>query len=95
VATPLGGAARGWPAPPGGVGLWLLPSLSPSGCFHLLIKYEFLGIFLELPIFRNMVSGRSFFQQNPDSGSKFSNNHQTCENRENNIIIISKYKIYQ
>jgi hypothetical protein len=48
VATPLGGAARGWPAPPGGVGRWLLPSLSPSGYFCLLMKYEFLGIFLEL-----------------------------------------------
>jgi hypothetical protein len=56
VATPLGGAARGWPTPPGGVGPWLLPSLSPSGYFRLLVKYEFLGIFLELLIFRNMVS---------------------------------------
>jgi hypothetical protein len=50
VATPLGGAARAWPMPPGGVGLWLLPLLSPSGYFRLLIKYEFLGIFLELLI---------------------------------------------
>jgi hypothetical protein len=48
--------ARGWPAPPGGVGLLLLLSLSPAGYFHLLVKYEFLGIFLELLIFRNMVS---------------------------------------
>jgi hypothetical protein len=56
VATPLGGVARGWPAPPGGVGPWLLPLLSPSGYFHLLMKYEFLGIFLEWLIFRNMVS---------------------------------------
>jgi hypothetical protein len=56
VATPLGGAARVWPVPPGGVGPWLLPSLSPSGYFRLLIKYEFLGIFLELLIFTNMVS---------------------------------------
>jgi hypothetical protein len=47
---------RAWPAPPGGVGPWLLPSLSPSGFFHLLMKYEFPGIFLELLIFRNMVS---------------------------------------
>jgi hypothetical protein len=54
MATPLGGAARGWPAPPGGVGPWLLPSLSPAGYFCLLMKYEFLGIFLELLIFRNM-----------------------------------------
>jgi hypothetical protein len=56
VATPLGGAAGGWATPPGGVGPWLLPSLSPSGYFCLLVKYEFLGIFLELLIFRNMVS---------------------------------------
>jgi hypothetical protein len=95
VATPLGGAARGWPAPPGGVGPRLLPYLSPSGYVRLLIKYEFLGIFLELPIFRIMVSWRSFFQQNPDSGSKSSNNHQTCKSRGNNISITSKYEIYQ
>jgi hypothetical protein len=48
-----------------------------------------------LLIFRNMVSWRSFFQQNPDSGSKFSNDHQTCKNRWNNISISSKYEIYQ
>jgi hypothetical protein len=95
VATPLGGVARGWPARPGGVGPWLLPLLSPSGYFRRLLKYEFLGIFLELLIFRNMVSRRSFFQQNPESGNKFSNNHQTCKNRGNNISIISKYEIYQ
>jgi hypothetical protein len=51
-----GGAARGWPAPPGGVGPLLLLSFSPSGYFHLLVIYEFLGIFLELLIFKNMVS---------------------------------------
>jgi hypothetical protein len=34
----------------------LLLSLSPSSYFGLLVKYEFLGIFLELLIFRNMVS---------------------------------------
>jgi hypothetical protein len=56
VATPLGDVARGWPAPPGGVGPLLLVLLSPSGYFRLLVKYEFLGIFLELLIFRNMVS---------------------------------------
>jgi hypothetical protein len=56
VATPLGGVAKGWPALPGGVGPRLLPSLSPSGYFHLLIKYEFLGIFLKLLIIINMVS---------------------------------------
>jgi hypothetical protein len=56
VATPLGGAARAWPAPPGGVGPRLLLSLSPSGYFCHMMKYEFLGIFLELLIFKNMVS---------------------------------------
>jgi hypothetical protein len=56
VATPLGGAARAWHAPPGGVGPWLLPSLSHFGYSRLLMKYEFLDIFLELLIFRNMVS---------------------------------------
>jgi hypothetical protein len=48
-----------------------------------------------LLIFRNMASWRSFFQQNPVSDSKFSNNHQTCKNRGNNISIISRYEIYQ
>jgi hypothetical protein len=56
VASPQGGATRGWPAPPGGVGPLLLLSLSPSGYFCLLVIYEFLGIFLELLIFKNMVS---------------------------------------
>jgi hypothetical protein len=51
-----GWRGRGWPAPPGGVGPQLLPSLSPSGYLCLLMKYEFLGIFLELLIFSNMVS---------------------------------------
>jgi hypothetical protein len=46
----------GLPAPPGGVGPWWLTSPSPSGYFRLLMKYEFLGIFLELLIFRIMVS---------------------------------------
>jgi hypothetical protein len=62
VATPLVGTARGWLVPPGGVGPLLLLSLSPSGYFRLLVKYEFLGIFLKLLIFRNMVSWRFFFQ---------------------------------
>jgi hypothetical protein len=44
VASPQGGAARGWPV------------LSPFGYFRLLVIYEFLGIFLKLLIFRNMVS---------------------------------------
>jgi hypothetical protein len=56
VASPQGGAARGWPATPGGVGPLLLLSLSPFGYFRLLVIYEFLGIFLEFFIFRNMVS---------------------------------------
>jgi hypothetical protein len=56
VASPQGGVARGWPAPPGGVGPLLLLLLSPSGYFGLLVIYEFLGIFLKLLIFRNMVS---------------------------------------
>jgi hypothetical protein len=51
-----GGHTTGWPAPPGGVGAWLLPSLSPFGYFHHLVKYDFLDNFLELLIFRNMVS---------------------------------------
>jgi hypothetical protein len=95
VASPQGGAASGWPAPPGGVGPLLLPSISPFRYFYLLVIYEFLGIFLELLIFRNMVFWRFFFQQNPDSGSMFSINHQTCKNRGNNISITSKYEIYQ
>jgi hypothetical protein len=48
-----------------------------------------------LLIFKNMMSWRSFFQQNPDSGNKSSNNHQTCKSRGNKISITSKYKIYQ
>jgi hypothetical protein len=77
------------------LGGYLPTSPHPSGYFCLLILYEFLGISLELLIFRNMVSWRFFFQQNPDSGSKSSNDHQTCKNRGNNISIISKYEIYQ
>jgi hypothetical protein len=95
VASPQGGVARGWPAPPSGMGPLLLLSLSPSGYFHFLVIYEFLGIFLELLIFKNMVSWWSFFQQNLDPGSKFSNNHQTCKSRGKTISITSKYEIYQ
>jgi hypothetical protein len=40
----------------GCVGPWWLTSPSPSGYFHLPAKYEFMGIFLELLVFRNMVS---------------------------------------
>jgi hypothetical protein len=42
--------------PPGGVGPRWLTSPSPSDYFHLPAKYEFMGIFLELLVFRNMVS---------------------------------------
>jgi hypothetical protein len=52
----IGGATRGRPAPPGGEPTLLLLSPPPSGYFRLLILYEFLGISLELLIFRNMVS---------------------------------------
>jgi hypothetical protein len=69
ATTPEGGAAQGWPVPPGGVGPWWLTSPSPSGYFRPLMKYELLGIFLELLIFRNMVPWWSFFQQNSNSGS--------------------------
>jgi hypothetical protein len=37
-------------------GPWWITSPSPSGYFRLPMKYEFLGIFLELLVFRNMVS---------------------------------------
>jgi hypothetical protein len=37
VASPQGGAARGGPAPPGGVAPLLLLSLPPSGYFCLLV----------------------------------------------------------
>jgi hypothetical protein len=56
VASPQGGAARGGLAPPFAVAPLLLLSLSPSGYLRLLVMYEFLGISLELLIFRNMVS---------------------------------------
>jgi hypothetical protein len=39
-----------------------------------------------------MVPWWSFFQQNPDSGSKSSNDHQTCENKGNNISITLNMK---
>jgi hypothetical protein len=56
VASPEGGAAKGGPAPPGGEPTLLLLSSPPFGYLRLLILYEFLGISLELLIFRNMVS---------------------------------------
>jgi hypothetical protein len=56
VASSKGSVARGGPTPPGGVALLLLLSLLPFGYFRLLVIYEFLGISLELLIFRNMMS---------------------------------------
>jgi hypothetical protein len=56
VASPQGGAAKGGPAPPGGVAALLLLPLPPSGYLRLLVIYEFLNFSLELLIFRNMVS---------------------------------------
>jgi hypothetical protein len=47
-----GGHTTGWR----GVGASLLPSLSPFGYFHHLVKYDLLDDFLELPIFSNLVS---------------------------------------
>jgi hypothetical protein len=90
-----GRCGQGGPTPPSGEPALLLLSPSPSGFFSLLVKYNFLVFFWNFLIFRNMVSLRSFFQQNPDSGSKSSNDHQTCKNRGNNISIISKCGIYK
>jgi hypothetical protein len=42
--------------PPGGVGPWWLTSPSSFGYFRLPAKYEFLGIFLELLDFINILS---------------------------------------
>jgi hypothetical protein len=52
----IGRRGQGWAHAPGGEPTLLLLSPPPSGYFRLLILYEFLGIFLELLIFRNMVS---------------------------------------
>jgi hypothetical protein len=87
AATQQAGMARGVPAPPVCVPALCLLSPPPSGFFSLLVKYNFLVFFWNLLIFQNMVSWRSFFQQNPDSGSKSSNDHQNS--------IISKCEIYQ
>jgi hypothetical protein len=95
AATQQAGAARGGPAPPMCVpALWFLSS-PPFGFLSLVANYNFLVFFWNFLIFRNMVSWRSFFQQNPDSGSKSSNDHETCKNRGNNINIISNCEIYQ
>jgi hypothetical protein len=84
ISQPPGGEAVLWPLSP-----------PPSGSFSLLAKYNFLVFFWNFLIFENMVSWWSFFQQNPYSGSKSCNDHQTCKNRGNNISIISKCEIYQ
>jgi hypothetical protein len=73
---------------------WLL-SPSPSGFRSLLVKYDFMLFFWNFPDLPKYGVLTVFFQQNPDSGSKSSNEHQTCKNRGNNISIISKYGIYQ
>jgi hypothetical protein len=65
---------------------WLLPSSDQIGTS---------GYFLIIHDLRKYCILTVLFQQNPDSGSEFSNNHQTCKNRRNNISIISKYEIYQ
>jgi hypothetical protein len=89
------GAARGQAAPPWCVGpSWLL-STPPSGFLSILGKYNFLVFFWNFPDLENMVPRWSLFQQNLDSGSKSSDDHQTCENKGNNISINSKYEIYQ
>jgi hypothetical protein len=89
------GAARGQAAPPvREAAPWLL-SLSPSGFRCLLVKYNFLVFLWNFPDLPKYGVLTVLFQQNPDSGSKSSNDHQTCKNRGNNISIISKYEIYQ
>jgi hypothetical protein len=51
-----GRRGQGWTRAPGGEPNLMLLSPPPSGYFCLLILYKFLGISLELSIFRNMVS---------------------------------------
>jgi hypothetical protein len=87
--------ARGQATPPVCVSaLWLL-SPPPSGFLSLPAKYNFLVFFWNFPDLSKYGVLTVLFQQNPDSGNKFSNDHQTCKNRGNNISIISKYEIYQ
>jgi hypothetical protein len=73
---------------------WLL-STPPSGFRSLLVKYNFLVFLWNCPDLPKYGVLTVLFQQNPDSGSKSSNDHQTCKNRGNNISINSKYEIYQ
>jgi hypothetical protein len=89
------GAARGQAAPPMcEAALWPL-STPPSGFRSLLVKYNFLVFFWYFPDLPKYGVLTVLFQQNPDSGSKSSNDHQSYKNRGNNISIISKYEIYQ
>jgi hypothetical protein len=94
VPSHRAGTARGQAVPPMcEASLWLLST--PSGFRSLLVKYNFLVIFWNFPDLPKYGVLTVLFQQNPDSGSKSSNDHQTCKNRGNNISIISKYEIYQ
>jgi hypothetical protein len=81
--------ARGWCGPLVAhlaLSFWLLPSSDQIGTS---------GYFLIISNLRKYCILIVPFQQNPDSGSEFSNNHQICKNRRNNISITSKYEIYQ
>jgi hypothetical protein len=51
-----GQRGQGWARAPGGEPTLLLLSPPPPGYFFLLVLYKFLGISLELLIFKNMVS---------------------------------------
>jgi hypothetical protein len=88
-------AARGQAVPPVHEAAPRLLSPSPSGFQSLLVKYNFPEFFWNFPDLPEYGVLTILFQQNPDSGSKSSNVHQTCKNRGNNISIISKYEIYQ
>jgi hypothetical protein len=95
VASHRAGVARGQATPPMcEPALWLLPT-PPSGFRNLLLKYNFLVFFWNFPDLPKYGVFTVLFQQNPDSGSKSSNDHQTCKNRGTNISIISKYEICQ
>jgi hypothetical protein len=95
VASHRAGAARGQATHPMcEAALWLL-STPPSGFRGLLVKYNFLVFFWNFPDLSKYGVLMVLFQQNPNSGSKSSNDHQTCRNRGNNISIFSKYEIYQ
>jgi hypothetical protein len=71
----------------------LLLSTPHSGFLSLSAKYNFLIFFWNFPDLPKYGGLMVLFQQNPDSGNKYSNDHQTCKNGGNNISIISKYEI--